>query len=132
MNRQDGTVNWGVLSTAKIGRDFVIPSGQKAANTQFLAIASRDLKLANQVAGQMGIPRAYGSYEDLLADEDVDVVYNPLPLSMHGHWTIKAAEAGKHVMCEKPIAENYDDSVKINNLCVKNNCDIFKTHEVSN
>ena len=117
MNRQDGTVNWGVLSTAKIGRDFVIPSGQKAANTQFLAIASRDLKLANQVADQMGIPRAYGSYEDLLADKDVDVVYNPLPLSMHGHWTIKAAEAGKHVMCEKPIAVDATEARAVVQRC---------------
>ena len=99
-----GKVNWGVLSTAQIGRNWVIPAGQKAANTNFLAIASRDHSRAEAAAEELGIPRAYGSYEELLADDDIRVVYNPLPLSLHAEWTIKAAEAGKHILCEKPIA----------------------------
>ena len=92
MAERTGAVHWGVLSTAQIGRNLVIPAGKKAANTNFLAIASRDLNRAREAAEELGIPRAYGSYEELLADEDVQAIYNPLPLSMHGLWTIKAAE----------------------------------------
>ncbi|MDP6349629.1 MAG: Gfo/Idh/MocA family oxidoreductase [Chloroflexota bacterium] len=104
MAEATGKVNWGVLSTAQIGRILVIPAGQKAANTNFLAIASRDHSRAEEAAEELGIPRAYGSYEELLADDDIQVIYNPLPLSMHAPWTVKAAEAGKHILCEKPIA----------------------------
>lgn len=117
MGEHAGAVNWGVLSTAQIGRSFVIPAGQKAANTRFLAIASRELDRANEAAEEMGIPRAYGSYEELLADEDVQVIYNPLPLSMHGPWTMKAAEAGKHVMCEKPIAVDAAEAQAVVDRC---------------
>ena len=98
------TLRWGVLSTAKIGVNKVIPGMQKSAVCDFVAIGSRDLAAAQVAAGKLGIAKAYGSYEELLADPDVDAIYNPLPNHMHVPWTIKAAEAGKHVLCEKPIS----------------------------
>jgi predicted dehydrogenase len=93
----------GVLSTAKIAREKVIPPMQRAARCEVVAIASRDLALGAEVADRLGIARAYGSYEELLADPEIDAVYNPLPNQLHVPWTIRAAEAGKHVLCEKPI-----------------------------
>lgn len=96
-------VRWGVLSTAKIGVEKVIPAMQKGRYSRVEAIASRDLAQARQVAGRLGIPRAYGSYEELLADVEVDAVYIPLPNHLHVPWSLKALEAGKHVLCEKPI-----------------------------
>jgi predicted dehydrogenase len=98
------TVNWGILSTAKIGREKVIPGMQKGAVSRVLGLASRDRTTAEQTAAALGIPRAYGSYEDLLADPEIDAVYNPLPNHLHVPWSIRALEAGKHVLCEKPIA----------------------------
>jgi len=97
-------VNWGIISTALIGTAKVIPAMQKSQHCRIQAIASRDLALAKKWAQQLGIPRAYGSYEALLADPDIEAVYNPLPNHLHVPWSIKAAEAGKHVLCEKPIA----------------------------
>jgi predicted dehydrogenase len=96
-------VRWGVLSTASIGVRKVIPGMQKCKHARVSAIASRDLTKARQAADALDIPVAYGSYEDLLADAEIDAIYNPLPNQMHVPWTIKAAEAGKHVLCEKPI-----------------------------
>jgi len=96
-------VRWGVLSTARIGVDKVIPATRKAARCEVVAIASRELARAQAVASALGIERAYGSYEALLADPDVDAVYNPLPNDLHAPWTIAAAGAGKHVLCEKPL-----------------------------
>ena len=96
-------VRWGVLSTANIGTKKVIPGMMRGELTAIVAIASRDLAKAKQAAAPLGIPTAYGSYEELLADPTVDAIYNPLPNHMHVPWTIKAAEAGKHVLCEKPI-----------------------------
>lgn len=98
------TVNWGVLSTAKIGTDKVIPAIQASDHGLVHAIASRDADRAARAAADLGIDRSYGSYEELLADPDIDVVYNPLPNHLHVPWTVRAAEAGKHVLCEKPIA----------------------------
>ena len=97
-------IRWGVLSTANIGLKKVLPGMQKGEFTSVDAIASRDLAKARAAAEMLGIPRAYGSYEELLADPDIDAIYNPLPNNMHVPWTIKAAEAGKHVLCEKPIS----------------------------
>jgi predicted dehydrogenase len=94
---------WGVLSTAKIGREKVIPPLQKARLCRVDAIASRDAARGKEVAAGLGIAKAYGSYEELLADPAIQVVYNPLPNHLHVEWTTKAAEAGKHVLCEKPI-----------------------------
>lgn len=97
-------VRWGILSTAKIGREKVIPAMQSSKLCKIAAIASRDLARAKQVAADLGIPKAYGSYEELIADPDIEAIYNPLPNHLHIPWTAKAAEAGKHVLCEKPIA----------------------------
>jgi len=97
-------VRWGVLSTARIGLKKVIPAMQGGEYSSVAAIASRDLGKARQAAKALGIPKAYGSYEELLADPDIDAIYNPLPNQMHVPWTIKAAEAGKHVLCEKPLS----------------------------
>ena len=99
-------VRWGVLSTANIGVGQVIPAMQQGAYCDMAAIASRSLASAQSVAAQLGIPKAYGSYEALLADPDIDAIYNPLPNHLHVPWTIKALQAGKHVLCEKPIAMN--------------------------
>jgi predicted dehydrogenase len=95
---------WGVLSTAKIAREKVIPPLQKARLCRVDAIASRDPVRGREVAERLGIARAYGTYEELLADPLIQIVYNPLPNHLHVEWTTKAAEAGKHVLCEKPIA----------------------------
>jgi predicted dehydrogenase len=97
-------IRWGILSTAAIGIRKVIPGMQKGQLCDIAAIASRDLRKAEEAAQQLGIPKAYGSYEELLADPQIDAIYNPLPNQMHVPWSIKAAEAGKHVLCEKPVS----------------------------
>lgn len=95
---------WGILSTAKIGVTAVIPAICNAENSVVSAIASRDLAKARAVADRFGAPHAFGSYDDMLASSDIDGVYIPLPTSQHVEWCLKAAEAGKHVLCEKPIS----------------------------
>jgi predicted dehydrogenase len=97
-------LRWGVLSTARIGRTKVIPGIAAAEHCEVVAIASRDAAAAEQVAGVLGIPRVHGSYEALLDDPTVDAVYIPLPNHLHAPWAIAALEAGKHVLCEKPLA----------------------------
>jgi predicted dehydrogenase len=97
-------LRWGVLSTANIGLKKVIPAMQQGRLTTVAAIASRDLAKAREAAAALAIPTAYGSYEELLADPTIDAIYNPLPNQFHVPWTIKAAEAGKHVLCEKPLS----------------------------
>jgi predicted dehydrogenase len=97
-------IRWGVLGAAKIATEKVIPAMQRGEWSEVTAIASRDPEKARAAAAQLGIPKAYGSYEALLADKDIDAIYNPLPNHLHVPWTIKAAELGKHVLCEKPIA----------------------------
>lgn len=99
-------IRFGVLSTANIGLKKVIPAMQRSEWTAVTAIASRDLAKARQAADALGIATAYGSYEELLADPNIDAIYNPLPNQLHVPWTIKAAEAGKHVLCEKPLGMN--------------------------
>jgi predicted dehydrogenase len=97
-------LRFGVLSTANIGLKKVIPAMQRGELTTVAAIASRDLAKAREAAKALGIPTAYGSYEELLADPNIDAIYNPLPNQLHVPWTTKAAEAGKHVLCEKPLS----------------------------
>ncbi len=97
-------IRWGVLGAAKIATTKVIPAMQRGSNLEVAAIASRDLGKARAAAEPLGIPKAYGSYEELLADPSIDAIYNPLPNHLHVPWSIRAAEAGKHVLCEKPIA----------------------------
>jgi len=103
-------LRWGVLSTAAIGLKKVIPAMQRGQFTTVTAIASRDLAKAQAAAGALGIARAYGSYEELLADPEIDVIYNPLPNQLHVPLTIQAAEAGKHVLCEKPVSMTPDEA----------------------
>ncbi|MBB6489043.1 Gfo/Idh/MocA family protein [Rhizobium lusitanum] len=107
-------LRFGILSTAKIGRDVVVPAIQDAENCVVTAIASRDLARARQMADRFSVPHAFGSYEEMLASDKIDAVYIPLPTSQHAEWTIKAADAGKHVLCEKPIvlkAEQIDSLI---------------------
>jgi predicted dehydrogenase len=99
-------LRFGILSTANIGLKKVIPAMQQGEFTTVAAIASRDLAKAREAARDLEIPTAYGSYEELLADPNIDAIYNPLPNQLHVPWTIKAAEAGKHVLCEKPLSMN--------------------------
>ena len=96
-------IRWGVLSTAKIAREKVIPAMQRSQLCSVDAIASRDITQAQKVADSLGIPKVYGSYEELLDDGDIDAVYIPLPNHLHVEWAIKSIEANKHVLCEKPI-----------------------------
>ena len=97
-------VRWGQISTADIGLRKVLPGMKNSKHAEIVAISSRNLDAARKAAKQLKIPKAYGSYEELLADPEIDAVYNPLPNHLHVPWTIKALEAGKHVLCEKPIA----------------------------
>ena len=96
-------LRWGVLSTAGIGR-LVIEAARAADHAEFVAVASRDADRARAFAGELGLEAGFGSYEELLASSQVDAVYVPLPVAMHTEWTVKALEAGKHVLCEKPLA----------------------------
>ncbi|HEX4007069.1 MAG TPA: Gfo/Idh/MocA family oxidoreductase [Acidobacteriaceae bacterium] len=103
-------LRWGILSTAAIGLKKVIPAMQRGQSTTVAAIASRDLGKAQSAAAALGIPTAYGSYEELLADPAIDVIYNPLPNQLHVPLTLQAAEAGKHVLCEKPLAMSVEEA----------------------
>jgi predicted dehydrogenase len=100
----DLALRWGVISTANIGRAAVNPAIQASSNGELVAVASRDPERARSFAEAHSIPRHYGSYQALLDDPDIDAVYNPLPNSLHLEWTVRAAEAGKHILCEKPLA----------------------------
>ena len=97
-------IRWGVLGVAKIATDKVIPAMQRGQWSEVTAIASRDIDKARAAAARLGIAKAFGSYEELLGDKDIDAIYNPLPNHLHVPWSIRAAEHGKHVLCEKPIA----------------------------
>ncbi len=103
-------VKWGVLGVARIATEKVIPAMQRGVATEIAAIASRNLARARAAAERLGILRAFGSYEELLADPEIEAVYNPLPNELHVPWTIKALEAGKHVLCEKPIGLDADEA----------------------
>lgn len=109
-------IRWGILSTAKIGREKVIPGIQRSKYGTAAAIASRDLVRAKETASALGIDKAYGSYEELLADPDIDAIYNPLPNHLHVPLTLQAVATGKHVLCEKPIALNAGEACQLMNL----------------
>src|SRR5271157_2789051 len=96
-------VRWGVLGAARIALTRVIPAMQLGECCEIVGIASRDREKAGKAARELGIPKAYGSYEEMLADPEIEAVYNPLPNHLHVPWSVRAAEAGKHVLCEKPI-----------------------------
>lgn len=106
-------IRWGILSTAKIGVEKVIPAMQNARYCDVVAIASRNRDAASKAADSLRISRAYGSYEELLDDRDIQAIYNPLPNHLHVEWSIRALEAGKHVLCEKPIALTSADGQKL-------------------
>ena len=106
-------LRWGILSTARIARDKVIPAMLKASNVEVVAIASRQLEAAQNVASALRLDRAHGSYEALLEDPEVDAVYVPLPNHLHVDWSIRALEAGKHVLCEKPLGMDADDAERL-------------------
>jgi len=106
-------LRWGVLSTARIGMNAVVPALQMCRNGEVVAIASREQVKAEAAAARLGIATAHGSYEALLADPQVEAVYNPLPNHLHVPWSIQALEAGKHVLCEKPIALNAAEAVQL-------------------
>jgi len=113
-------IRWGILSTAKIGLKQVIPAIQLGQYSEVTAIASRSLEMAKVAGSSLGIAKAYGSYEALLADPDVDVIYNPLPNKMHLEWSVKTMEAGKHVLCEKPIGltvAEVEEMIKVRDRC---------------
>ncbi len=107
------TVSWGILSTAKIAIEKVIPGMQKGRFCRITGLASRDLTKAQASAALLHIPKTYGSYEALLADPDIEAVYIPLPNHLHVDWSIKALEAGKHVLCEKPIGMDAADAERL-------------------
>ena len=110
-------VRWGVLGCAAIALHKVIPAMQRSARCDVIAIASRSAARAAEAAGALGIPRSYGSYADLLADPDVEAVYIPLPNHLHAEWTRRAAEAGKHVLCEKPLAMDATEAAAMVEAC---------------
>ncbi len=111
-----GKIRWGILSTAKIGREKVIPALQNGEYCEVTAICSRSIEQADATAKALNIAKAYGSYEELLKDPEIDAIYNPLPNNMHLEWTIKAIKAGKHVLCEKPIGLNAKEAIELNNV----------------
>ena len=110
-------LRWGVLGCANIAIHSVIPAIKDSKTSEVLAIASRGLEKAKRTAAELGIERVYGSYQELLQDPDIDAVYIPLPNHLHKEWTIKAAEAGKHVLCEKPLALNQEEAVEMVRAC---------------
>jgi predicted dehydrogenase len=106
-------VRWGVLGAAKIAVEKVIPAMQRGRWSEVAGLASRDLEGARRVADELGVPKAYGSYEELLADPDIEAVYNPLPNHLHVPLSVKAAEAGKHVLCEKPVSLSVAEALEL-------------------
>src|SRR5687768_13849539 len=106
-------VRWGVLGAARIALKKVVPAMQRGEWSEITAIASRDIGKAKAAASEMKIPKTYGSYEEMLADPEVDAIYNPLPNHLHVPWSIRAAEAGKHVLCEKPIGMSVKEAQEL-------------------
>jgi xylose dehydrogenase (NAD/NADP) len=113
-------VRWGIISTANIGQAAVIPAIQSSRNGEVVALASRDARKATEFASKMSIPRICPDYEALLALDDIDVVYIPLPNSLHQEWAIKSAEAGKHILCEKPLALSSTECAEMNEASKRN------------
>ncbi|WP_159886231.1 Gfo/Idh/MocA family protein [Paenibacillus puerhi] len=119
MAKVEGKLRWGVLGCAAIAFRAVIPGIKQSELGELAAIASRSLEKAQEAAAREGIPQAYGSYEELLADESIDAVYIPLPNHLHREWTIKAAQAGKHVLCEKPAALTAEETEEMVAACAE-------------
>src|SRR3982751_4479830 len=113
MNARIEAVRWGILGAARIAVKHVIPAIQTSVHSPIEPVASRDPAAAERVAAQFGVGRAYGSYEALLDDPDVDAVYIPLPNHLHVPWSLRAIETGKHVLCEKPIGLSADEARRL-------------------
>jgi D-xylose 1-dehydrogenase (NADP+, D-xylono-1,5-lactone-forming) len=113
----DRRLRFGILGAARIAQTHLVPGIMASTLTEVRAIASRDIHKARAIASEMEIPRAHGSYAALLADPEIDAVYIPLPNSLHAEWTIEAARAGKHVLCEKPVAARAADAERMRNAC---------------
>lgn len=120
MTTSNKKIRWGVLGYARIAREAVIPAIQRSNNSVFQAIASRDAAKLDECCAKFNCPNAHASYEALLRDPEVDAVYIPLPNALHREWTVKAAEQGKHVLCEKPIALNATECREMVEVCAKN------------
>jgi len=123
MEHDMGTLRWGLLSTARINRR-VIPSIRIAQRSVLAAVASRDLSTGHAYAQEWQIPRVFGSYEEMLASDEVDAVYISLPNKLHAEWSIRALEAGKHVLCEKPFAVSLDEVDQMISASQKTGCRI--------
>ena len=109
-------IRWGILGTAQIAKTAIIPAIKSINNCEVVAIASRSLKKAEEFASEFGILKAYGSYEELLADSEIDAIYNPLPISLHLDWSVKCAQANKPMLCEKPLTMNAKEAQKMINI----------------
>lgn len=118
-------IRWGLLSTANINKALIAPL-RLATRSELVAVASRDAAKAAAYASEWGIPKAHDSYEALLADPEIDVIYNPLPNTLHAEWTIKAADAGKHVLCEKPLVTTLADFDQVRAAAARNGVAIFE------
>lgn len=114
-------VRWGIISTARIATNALIPAIQASEKAEVVAIASREQSKAERIANALGIETAYGSYDELFDDPEVQAVYNPLPNGLHREWTVKAAEKGKHVLCEKPLALNVSECQQMIDACREHN-----------
>lgn len=127
MNKSE-TINWGILGTARIARKRMIKAIQETDENACLAIASRNEKRAEEAAGNFGIPRYYGSYDELIADDEIDAVYIPLPNSLHHSWTLRAAEKGKHILCEKPLGLSVSQVEEMVRICEEHNVLLMEAH----
>ena len=119
-NKDKQTVKWGILGCARIAANALIPGMMRSRNCEVTTIASRSRDKAEEFAERFGIPRTYGSYEQLLSDPEIQAVYIPLPNALHKPWTIEAARNKKHVLCEKPLACNSDEAQEMRNVCKQN------------
>lgn len=118
-------LRWALLSTANINQALIAPL-QRAARSELVGVASRNAAKAATFAAQNRIPRSYGSYEEMLADPEIDAIYNPLPNSMHAEWTIKAAQAGKHVLCEKPLVTTLEEMNRVEQAAQQHGVTVFE------
>ncbi len=121
-----GHLRWGILGTANIALVKVIPAIQRSSNGTVVALASRDEDRGRTAATKLGIDRAYGSYDALLDDPEVDAIYNPLPNALHAEWTIRAAEAGKAILCEKPLARNAAEARHMVEVCARHSVPLME------
>lgn len=119
-------IRYGVLSTAQIAQNRHIPAASETGNSEIIAISSRDKKKAQDVAQKHDISKAYGTYDELIADPDIDAIINPLPNSLHCEWTLKAAEAGKHILCEKPLAATPEECQRMIDAANANNVRLYE------